>query len=196
MTGREIGEYYRKKQLEKRDQQNFGHQQYETQAVAEGSASHVSSRWCKNRNSLEQNHKSLNPLHRDKIEIDKDSLQEILTSISRHSCSDYDGDSAGTSSGLLKSYQQNLQRNSTSDGKLLFDGPTEIWPIGEWNSMDLGKEYSQKSQPEKSKLFAFRKGLPAFQKQHDIMQLINDHPVVVIDGDTGCGKLLNSIFNI
>ena len=191
LTGREIGQYYRKKQLEKRNQQNFGH--YETQDGEE--SSHVS-KWIKNRNSIERNQKGLNPLYRDKIEIDEDSLQEILTSISRHSCSDYDSDSTGTSSGLLKSYQQNLQRNSTSDGKLLFDGPTEIWPIGEWNSMDLGKEYSQKSQPEKSKLFAFRKGLPAFQKQHDIMQLINDHPVVVIDGDTGCGKLLNSIFDI
>ena len=188
LTGREIGQYYRKKQLEKRNQQNFGH--HETQ---DGEGSSQVSRWCKNRNSIERNQQSLNPLNRDKIEIDKDSLQEILTSISRHSRSDSDIDTAGTSSasgGLLKSYQQNLQRNSTSDGKLLFDGPPdEIWPVGECISMEHGEEYNrQRSQPEKSKLYSFRKTLPAFKKQHEIMQLINDHPVVVIDGDTGCGK--------
>ena len=106
---------------------------------------------------------------------------------------------SGTSSNLLRSYQENLQRNSASDGKLAFNGITEIWPFGEWSSMEHdGEENSarQRSQPEDSRLFVFRKGLPAFQKHLEIIQLINKHPVVVIDGDTGCGKLLNSIFNI
>ena len=34
----------------------------------------------------------------------------------------------------------------------------------------------------------FRKSLPCYQKKMDILRCVNSHQVVVISGETGCGK--------
>ncbi|KAL6265020.1 hypothetical protein P5V15_005111 [Pogonomyrmex californicus] len=63
-----------------------------------------------------------------------------------------------------------LQRNSNLD-KILQD------------------EYKEKqSQNDYQNMLAFRSKLPAYKKKSEILQLIEDNQVVVISGETGCGK--------
>jgi hypothetical protein len=42
--------------------------------------------------------------------------------------------------------------------------------------------------PSNSEFVNFRRQLPAFSKRQEIIDLIRNHQVVVISGDTGCGK--------
>ncbi|XP_026827375.1 ATP-dependent DNA/RNA helicase DHX36 [Ooceraea biroi] len=66
--------------------------------------------------------------------------------------------------------ESKLQRNRDVD-KMLFD------------------EYERKqSQHDYVKMLQFRMKLPAYQKNTEILRLIEDNQVVVISGETGCGK--------
>jgi ATP-dependent RNA helicase DHX57 len=44
------------------------------------------------------------------------------------------------------------------------------------------------SKPSNSEFDNFRQQLPAFSKRQEIIDVIRNHQVVVISGDTGCGK--------
>ncbi|KAG7209519.1 hypothetical protein KM043_015604 [Ampulex compressa] len=53
----------------------------------------------------------------------------------------------------------------------------------------LLEEYKlQQSSEEYESMLKFRMKLPVYQKKHDLLQLINKSQVVVISGETGCGK--------
>ncbi|XP_014478437.1 PREDICTED: ATP-dependent RNA helicase DHX36 [Dinoponera quadriceps] len=53
----------------------------------------------------------------------------------------------------------------------------------------LQAEYDDKQdQTEYKNMLKFRSKLPAYQKRSEILQLIQDNQVVVISGETGCGK--------
>lgn len=57
-------------------------------------------------------------------------------------------------------------------------------------SEDLMKDYRDRVQNDNDlrKMLDFRQTLPVFERRNDIMELINDRPVIIIRGNTGCGK--------
>lgn len=57
-------------------------------------------------------------------------------------------------------------------------------------SEDLMKDYRDRVQNdnELKKMLDFRQTLPVYGRRNDIMELINDRPVIIIRGNTGCGK--------
>lgn len=57
-------------------------------------------------------------------------------------------------------------------------------------SEDLMKDYRDRIQNDNDlrKMLDFRQTLPVFERRNDIMELINDRPVIIIRGNTGCGK--------
>jgi HrpA-like RNA helicase len=74
----------------------------------------------------------------------------------------------------------------------------EEMAVASTNGSDAGKQAASKQLAqeqrarEKSKkfmdMFATRKKLPAYQKHQEILQLLQKHQVLVISGETGCGK--------
>ncbi|XP_025987065.2 ATP-dependent DNA/RNA helicase DHX36 [Solenopsis invicta] len=76
--------------------------------------------------------------------------------------------------------QQNLARAMTAKSKLQRN--SDIDRI-------LQKEYREKqSEDAYQSMLKFRSKLPAYKKKSEILQLIEDNQVVVISGETGCGK--------
>ncbi|KAL1803374.1 hypothetical protein ACET3Z_032021 [Daucus carota] len=59
-----------------------------------------------------------------------------------------------------------------------------------WRSMQLYTEQKswQESAIEGQKMLEFRKGLPAYREKNAILNSISQNQVVVISGETGCGK--------
>ncbi|XP_026171488.1 ATP-dependent DNA/RNA helicase DHX36 [Mastacembelus armatus] len=47
---------------------------------------------------------------------------------------------------------------------------------------------SKKSDPKYGEMLKFRKKLPSFAKEEELVQLINSNRVLVVSGETGCGK--------
>lgn len=57
-------------------------------------------------------------------------------------------------------------------------------------SEDLLKDYRDRVQTDDTlkEMLDFRQTLPVFDRRNDIMEIINDRPVIIIRGNTGCGK--------
>ncbi|XP_012286873.1 ATP-dependent RNA helicase DHX36 [Orussus abietinus] len=66
--------------------------------------------------------------------------------------------------------ESKLKRNDTMNKKLL----------DELKARETSSEYTH--------MLQFRKKLPAYKKKEEIIKLINDNQVIVISGETGCGK--------
>ncbi|XP_015225790.1 PREDICTED: ATP-dependent RNA helicase DHX36 isoform X1 [Cyprinodon variegatus] len=47
---------------------------------------------------------------------------------------------------------------------------------------------SKKTDPSYKEMLKFREKLPSYSKREDLVRLINSNPVVVVSGETGCGK--------
>jgi len=62
----------------------------------------------------------------------------------------------------------------------------------DWGPVDhqLNEELKEKreSNAKYKKMLEFRQKLPSWQKQDEILQIIRENQVVVISGETGCGK--------
>lgn len=57
-------------------------------------------------------------------------------------------------------------------------------------SDDLLKDYRDRLQTDEElkEMLNFRSSLPVYDRRNEIMDLINDRPVIIIRGNTGCGK--------
>merc|ERR1719322_1678230 len=53
----------------------------------------------------------------------------------------------------------------------------------------LASEYrKQRMSKGYSSMFEFRKKLPAYKQRRELIELVNSNQVVVVSGETGCGK--------
>ena len=50
------------------------------------------------------------------------------------------------------------------------------------------RQEKQREHPKAKEMMAFRRKLPAFSQKEDLLQQVNDHRVLVVSGETGCGK--------
>ena len=50
------------------------------------------------------------------------------------------------------------------------------------------KYIGKTNNPNYLSMLNFRSSLPAFSKMTDIIEAVRDHQVVIISGETGCGK--------
>ncbi|XP_058808808.1 ATP-dependent DNA/RNA helicase DHX36 [Phymastichus coffea] len=76
--------------------------------------------------------------------------------------------------------QDNLNKALISAPKLRRDENVDIKLLDELNR--------QKSTNQYRKMLEFRKKLPAYEKQKEILDLIKHNQVILISGETGCGK--------
>ena len=61
-------------------------------------------------------------------------------------------------------------------------GPTEV-------DESLREAFArQQSSPSYQKMLTFRRKLPAYDKRTELLEVIGSHQVIVISGETGCGK--------
>ncbi|XP_071653417.1 ATP-dependent DNA/RNA helicase DHX36 [Temnothorax longispinosus] len=76
--------------------------------------------------------------------------------------------------------QQNIAKAMNVQSKLQRDSDTD---------RILQNEYREKQRQDAYRaMLKFRSKLPAYEKKSEILQLVDDNQVVVISGETGCGK--------
>ncbi|XP_066989713.1 ATP-dependent DNA/RNA helicase DHX36-like isoform X1 [Macrobrachium rosenbergii] len=94
-------------------------------------------------------------------------------------------------SDFKREYAANVQGNQMrdADGLAALKGDRIFMPRNEALDKQLYEEMvEQQSSPAFLKMLDFRKKLPAFQMRDEIVDLIRDNQVVVLSGETGCGK--------
>lgn len=81
---------------------------------------------------------------------------------------------------ILGSIDERIERSLATVSELKKDEVLDIW---------LRNNLTEKLEsPHYNKMLEFRKTLPAFAKKDDILHLLRNHQVVVVSGETGCGK--------
>ncbi|CAK9812236.1 ATP-dependent DNA/RNA helicase DHX36 [Anthophora quadrimaculata] len=76
--------------------------------------------------------------------------------------------------------QENLAKSLFINSKLERDSDLDDLLLKEYSAKQFSREYVN--------MVKFRLKLPAFQKQSEILELLKENQVVVISGETGCGK--------
>ena len=93
----------------------------------------------------------------------------------------------GQSSAFLAAYNRNLSLNAVSASNQ--DPKNEPKSLGlEEASTSTAKKFLDKKESSQNTLSQFRKTLPAFSMRDELVRLIKDNNVVVVSGETGCGK--------
>lgn len=107
---------------------------------------------------------------------------------------DYEAGSASENS-LLKNLQQNHEANAkTTKGDLpQLKDQDYVTEEASQKLPDVDLKLQQKNKdkttnPRYLKMVKFRKKLPSYAKREELVELINNNQVVLVSGETGCGK--------
>ncbi|KAK2912420.1 ATP-dependent DNA/RNA helicase DHX36 [Channa argus] len=76
-------------------------------------------------------------------------------------------------------------RRKDKDVELLFQEVVRDSSLDDYLKRDL---QSKKSDPKYKEMLKFREKLPSFRKKEELVKLINSNRVLVVSGETGCGK--------
>ena len=122
---------------------------------------------------------------KDMIEISDDQREQIEKLLGPRLCNlkpDMFGGLVDPSSEFMAAYQRNLHLNAQNRSSI-FQNQT-LGPVSE--KAKLVVERAEHRQNER--MVETRRALPSFAVRDKIIQLVNTHSVIVISGETGCGK--------
>ncbi|CAL8147757.1 unnamed protein product [Orchesella dallaii] len=131
---------------------------------------------------------------RPKIELSpskRAKITELLASLERHSKASIAGAGAINNSDFMKRYRQNVENNVNAAAIRAGLRPGDIAGLVRNAELDesLKNELERKqSSPKYQTMMRFREKLPAYQHKDEFLKLMRENQVIVISGETGCGK--------